>query len=121
MYVVAEVVAGLSKKLALPTTNSVAIVLLKPNVERDRLPAASPIFIAVESLTILKNNDATPVSIEPETCAITKILLVAELGVMLTLSPVISAKVVLVLVKVSVFDVLTTCRIFPTPTTACTT
>ena len=67
----------------------------------------------VEFRTRLKTVGALPVAALKFDVTSIRILLVAEVGVMLTLSPVISTKVVDVLEKPSFLNALTTCNTDP--------
>jgi hypothetical protein len=78
-------------------------------VVRVRLPAAPPTAIAVESRINL-NPRVSSVELPLETLAITKTFDEVEKGVIVALNPVTSVNDVLVLVKVSVFIVDTTCK-----------
>jgi hypothetical protein len=75
--------------------------------------AVAGVAIFVEFLTRLKAVGALPVLLLTFDVTNIKILLVVEIGVMLTLKPVISTKVVDALEKPSFLNALTTCNTVP--------
>jgi hypothetical protein len=112
LYVVAEVVAGESRKLidhprllSAKFTYGTTVPLKVGEVE------GWAIF--VEFLTKLSISGLPAMLIEKFEVTNTRMVLVAEVGVMLTLNPVISTKVVDALEKVSFLNVLTTCNTVP--------
>jgi hypothetical protein len=84
------------------------LVSLLPDVRRNLLPAASPNAIWVEPRKIAKGGSPTAAA-DIDKLTKTRTLLLALVGVMLTDKPVMSTKLVLLVVNVSVFVVLFTC------------
>ncbi len=105
------VVAGLSKNIIGVVTFVVTPASKLPTETLARLLAASPIAIAVLPRIKRPCKEAVPLAPCPVSITKTKILLVALDGVMVADKPVTSVKEVLVVVKVSLLAVLTTCRI----------
>ena len=110
LYVVADVVFGESKNIAGidPQNEELCSQLLNVELTDPAVPTLS----AVEFLTRFKYPPLVALE-DTKTCDNTKILLVADDGVIDTESPVISTGVRLVVVNASSFVVLTTCNTEP--------
>jgi hypothetical protein len=110
LYVTEDVVAGLSRNVRDAfCCHEASVSDRNAEVVRGLLDAVSPTAIAVLSLIRRKTPMYCPEDEDITTEATTSILLVALVGVMDTLNPVMSVKVPPVAdVKVSVFVVLTT-------------